>query len=157
MKDSVTILRHIAKFELPSRADDLLRVAREIDDIRSILADVRESIDAVLPSSYTGPGEEYLNRWQRYLSMPPEVGGLLRTVDNALADVTPEQRELFGDHKMTRRAWSILREAGLMDADSIYWANPRNIARMPNAGRKTVAEIARLRHKIASARLGEAA
>lgn len=157
MKDIVSVLRHIAAYELPSREADLTRAAAEIEDLRRLLDKIGQAISKALPTERTEPNNKILAKWDTYLRIPEEVGGLPRTIDAALNDVTDEQRALFNGYKMTRRAWLTLREAGMMDFDAIYLANVSKLKRMPNAGRKTIAEIARLRVKLLEDRKAEAA
>lgn len=157
MKDIVSVLRHIAAYELPSREADLSRAAAEIEDLRRLLDKISQMIGKVVPSEGVEPSNKMMAKWDTYLRLPEDVGGLPRTIDSALNGVSDEERALFNGHKMTRRAWLTLREAGMMDFDSIYLANVSKLKRMPNAGRKTIAEIARLRVKLLEDRKTEAA
>lgn len=157
MKDIVSTLRHIASYELPSRESDLIRAINEIEDLRSILSKISKTISKAMPSDRVEPNQKILAKWDTYLRLPEEVGGLPRTIESALGAVTDEERALFGGHKMTRRAWQTLREANMLDFDAIYLANVNKLKRMPNTGRKTIAEIARLRIKLLEDRKAEAA
>lgn len=157
MKDIVSTLRHIASYELPSREGDLIRAINEIEDLRNILSKISKTISKAMPSDRVEPNQKSLAKWDTYLRLPEEVGGLPRTIESALGAVTDEERALFGGHKMTRRAWQTLREANMLDFDAIYLANVNKLKRMPNTGRKTIAEIARLRVKLLEDRKAEAA
>lgn len=157
MTDNVDALRRIGVFASPKIAGTVKSAADEIEALRHALKQInRYSHKFVMeeqpaqqekPQALKRP-EATPSAWDKYLAMNLFPVHPTKFAFESMKDLSPEQRALFGYHKMTVRAWNLIFQTKLFDRQSITSALVEEIKCIENVGKVTLCEIARLRNKI---------
>ena len=157
MTDNVHALRRIANIVGTSHAAVINEAADELDVLRHALKQIngysRKFIEHADAPQHEKPQPvrhyDVQNPvWDKYAEMDLSPKRQMKFAFESIRNLTPEQRALFGYHKMTNRAWSLVRRAKLFSRHSFITALAEEIKCMPNVGRVTLSEVAVLRSKI---------
>jgi|688.fasta_scaffold308056_4 hypothetical protein len=157
MSDNVHALRRIANVVGMSHATVINDAADELDVLRHALKQIngysRKFIQHTEVSQQEKPQPVRRNDgqnpvWDKYASMNLAPKRQMKFAFESIPNLTPEQMEMFGYHKMTNRAWRLVRRVNLLDRNSFISARAEKIRFMPNVGRVTLSEVAILRSKI---------
>jgi hypothetical protein len=152
MIDIADRLRRLAVFDCPEWREDLMTAAEEIEKLRESLGQIKKFVQDAVPGktakNIENNKDTHFASWEYYERMEMNLANKMVTVVESKFGFADEQVKLFGDHRMTHRAWNVLKNENLLNFDSILWARPKDLIVAPNVGKVTMSEIARLRRKI---------
>jgi hypothetical protein len=152
MIDIADRLRRLAVFDCPEWREDLMTAAEEIEKLQERLGQVKKFVQDAVPNktakNIENNQDTHFTRWEYYERMEMNLANKMVTAGETKFGFADEPTKLFGDHRMTHRAWNVLRNENLLTFDSILWASAKDLIVAPNVGKVTMSEIARLRRKL---------
>lgn len=158
MTDNVDALRRIGVFASPKIAATVNSAADEIEALRHALKQINrysqkfvleeQSAQQEKPQAPKRTETASSSAWDKYLAMDLTPVQPTKFAFEAVKNLTPEQKALFGYHKLTTRTWNLLIMFGLLDRRSLTSLLVEEIKCQEGVGKVTLCEIARLRESI---------